>query len=180
MQREERAGDAKDLLAVWRLERVGHRPEQAEHRVLHDGGDADGGDQRQQLAALAPQRREDRDVDRPAEHRADHERGADARQVAAAQHVHEEIGGERAERDEIRMREVDLDQHAVDQREAESHQHIQATENDAVDRLLRDDRRRHALSSTSAHSRRGPAWSPCNGSCPSWCSGCSCRTRRCR
>src|SRR5206468_9321769 len=67
----------------------------------------------------------------------------------------EEISGERAERHEVRMREVDLDQHAVDQREAQSNQHIQASEYDAVDRLLRDDRRGHALSSTSARSRKG-------------------------
>ena len=74
---------------------------------------------------------------------------------------------ERAERDEISVREVDLDQHAVNQREAQSNQHIQASEYDAVDRLLRDDRRSHALSSTSVRSRKDPASSPCSGWCPS-------------
>ena len=65
-----------DLLAVRRLERVGDRPEQASIAFCSMHRDADGGDQRQQLVALAAQRREDRRVDQPAEHGADDERDA--------------------------------------------------------------------------------------------------------
>ena len=54
--------------------------------------------------------------------------------------MHEEIGGEGAERDEVGVREIDLYEHAVNQRQAQRHQNIETSENDAVDRLLEDDR----------------------------------------
>ena len=75
-------------------------------------------------------------------------------EVTAAEQMHEEIGGEGAERDEIRVREIDLDQHAVDQREAQRHQHIEASENDAVDRLL--ERRSSRSSARSVPLQRLP------------------------
>src|SRR6185369_11281399 len=138
-------------------------------------------DQRQQLIPFAAQGREDRCVDQPAERGADGEGDGDAQDVAAADQMHEKIGGEGPERYEIGVREIDLHEHAVDQRQAQRHQDVQTSENNAVDRLLQDDRCCHfPISSTSDLSTTCPAWFPCSGWCPSWCSGWSCRTPRCR
>ena len=43
---------------------------------------------------------------------------ADADDVAGADQMHEEIGGEGTERDEVGVREIDLHEHAVNQRQA--------------------------------------------------------------
>ena len=105
-------------LLYWRLEGVGNRSEPGQHQVLHHHRDADGGDQRQQLIPFAAQGREDRRVDQPAERGADDEGDGDAQDVAAADQMHEKIGGEGPERDKVGVREIDLHEHAVDQRQA--------------------------------------------------------------
>ena len=43
---------------------------------------------------------------------------ADADDVTGADQMHEEIGGEGTERDEVGVREIDLHEHAVNQRQA--------------------------------------------------------------
>ena len=52
----------------------------------------------------------------------------------------EEIRRECAERDEIRMGKIDLDEHAVDERQPQRHQDVEAAEDEAVDPLLQPQR----------------------------------------
>ena len=76
------------------------------------------------------------------ERRPDHERDADADEIIAAEREGEEIGCECADRDHVRVGEVDLHQNAVDQREAQCDEDVEASEDDTVDCLLQ--RRRSA------------------------------------
>ena len=46
------------------------------------------------------------------------ESNRDAQDVTAADEMHEKVGGEGTERDKIGVREIDLHEHAVDQRQA--------------------------------------------------------------
>ena len=68
---EKYPADADDLVAVRGLERVRDRPEPGEHRVLEHDRNADGRDQREQLAAALAQRGKDGGVHQPAERPAD-------------------------------------------------------------------------------------------------------------
>ena len=68
---DERAAAADDLVAVRAVERVGNRPEPQQHGVLQQDRNADGRDQRQELAAALAQRGEDGRVDQPAQRRPD-------------------------------------------------------------------------------------------------------------
>src|SRR5262249_34166597 len=159
--------EADDLAAVRRLKGVGNWPKPGQHQVLHHHGHADRGDQREKLIALVSERRENRGIDTPSKGPAHREGNRNAQDVTAANEMHEKVGGEGAERDKIGVREIDLHEHAVDQRQAERHQNVETSEYDAVDRLLQDDRCCHRrISSTSGWSTTCPAWSPCNGWCP--------------
>ena len=88
----------------------------------------------------AAQRRKNAGIHEPAERSADEERDADAQQIIAADRKGEEIGREGPDGDDVGMREIDLDQHAVDEREPQCHEHVEAAEDDAVDALLQRDR----------------------------------------
>src|SRR3984893_11017035 len=98
----------------------------------------------------------------------------------------EEIGRERAERDDVGVGEIDLHQHAVDQGQPECDQHVEAAEHEPVDALLQGDRQHGAslsmilsenrfplfgimlrFSSSQAPSTTGRRASPYNGWCPS-------------
>ena len=111
---------ADDLVAVGRVERVRDRPEPgsiAFSSMIETPMVAISG------SSSLPRSRSGAKiagVHQPAERGADRQRDADADEVIAAEQVHEEVGGERAERDDVGMREVDLDQDAVDQREPQA------------------------------------------------------------
>src|SRR5262249_33927041 len=140
LQGNERAGKADDVVAQRRLEGIGYRPEPGEHRVLQHHRYADGGDQRQKLAPAFLQRRKYRRVHQEAESPSHRQRHRDAWNVAGVEPMHEEIGGERAERHDIGMGEIDLDQDAVNKRQPQRHQDVKAAEDQTVDALLQDDR----------------------------------------
>ena len=181
LNREEHACDSDHLIAVGRVERKRDRPKPGQHRVLQHDGHADGRDQGEQLVAALAQGSEDDRVHQPTQRRADHQRDGDGGEIVAAERMREEIGGERAQRHDVGVRKVDLDQHAVNEGEPQRDKHVEAPHDDAVDPLLEDDGQ-HAgrISSRRGLSTTNPATSPCNGSCPSWCSGSSCRIRRFR
>ena len=137
--REEDAADADRLASERRIELVGDRSEKSELPVLEQHRDADRRDQGPQLVAALAQRGEHRGVDERSEYRADAERHHDGQQVAGGVGQPERLGGEarrgeerreRAHRDEIGVREVDLVQHPVDQGEPQGHHHVQAAEVD--------------------------------------------------
>src|SRR5262249_44546912 len=98
--------------------------------------DADGRDQRQQFAAALAQRREDRRVHEPAKRRADHKRDADTDEIIAAEGEREEIGRECADGHDVRVREIDLHENAVDEGEPQCHEDIETAEDYAIDSLL--------------------------------------------
>src|SRR5205814_1292922 len=112
--------DAQGLAREGRVELVRYRPEERELRVLEQYRHADRRDQGPQLVAAIAQRREHRRVHRQPEQRARAERGEHRQQVGAGVRQSEDLGGEprrgeergeRADGDEVGVREVDLVQH---------------------------------------------------------------------
>src|SRR2546428_36724 len=63
---------------------------------------------------------------------APHERDADTREVIAAEYEGKEIRRERADGYNVRVREIDLDENAVDKSEPQCHEDIEAPENYAI------------------------------------------------
>src|SRR6202011_6093483 len=110
----------------------------------------------------------------------DDERYGDAGEIVAAEREGEEIGCECADRDHVRVGEVDLHQNPVDERESQCDQDIEASEDYTVDCLLQGNGQHRPLNSRRAPSMTGPAGSPCSGWCPSLCSYWTCRSRRSR
>src|SRR6266853_1837835 len=64
----------------------------------------------------------------PNQRSTDHERDADTREVIAAEYEGKEIRRERADGYNVRVREIDLDENAVDKSEPQCHEDIEAPE----------------------------------------------------
>src|SRR6516225_17654 len=127
------------LAAIGGIESVGYRSKQQQHCVLQHDRNANRGDQRQQLAALFPQWRENGGINQPAEYSADKECHGNADEIIATEQLGDKIGGESAERDDIGVSEVDLNQNAINQSEPQRDQDIKTADNNPVNPLLEDD-----------------------------------------
>src|SRR6516164_1618424 len=127
------------LAAIGGIESVGYRSKQQQHCVLQHDRNANRGDQRQQLAALFPQWRENGGINQPAEYSADKECHGNADEIIATEQVGDEICGESAERDDVGVSEVDLNQNAINQSEAQGDQNIEAANNNPINPLLQND-----------------------------------------
>src|SRR6516225_3347248 len=127
------------LAAIGGIESVGYRSKQQQHCVLQHDRNANRGDQRQQLAALFPQWRENGGINQPAEYSADKDCHGNAKEIITTEQLGDEIGGESAQRDDVGVGEVDLNQNAIDEREAEGDQNIEAAHDNPINPLLQDD-----------------------------------------
>src|SRR5438132_802545 len=82
--------------------------------------------------APASQWRKDCCIHDPSEYAADnegdHNPGCVAAAGAARETMHQEISRKRAQRHDVGMSEINLDQHAIDQREPECHQDVEASQ----------------------------------------------------
>ena len=181
LRRQEYAAETDHVIAVGRIECVGNRAEQNQHGILQGNGDADRRNQRQQFTAALAQGRKNDSVHQPSQDGPNDQRGRNAGKIIAAEQVSHEIGGERPQRDNIGVSKIDLDQHAINKGKPQRDQHVEAPHNDAVDPLLEDDGQHvRKAGLISRPSRTGLPESPCSGQYPFWCSGWSCRIRRCR